>query len=242
MPALGADLPTRCETPAAMLELGRQLPRLSARLSRQEAVLVVAIGSSSTAGAGASSPEHSYPAQLAALWPDMLGGGPLKMINRGINGQDVPQMVARLKQDAIDLNPDLVLWQLGTNDVLRSKGVEVFRATIRKGIAALQASGSDVVLVDLQYAPKVLQDPDHEAMQTILAELAAETKVGLFRRFDLMRHWLRPGGLSQRDLTDPDELHMTDLGYACWARAMAHALRQASRQTRTANSRNFNGN
>ena len=216
----------RCLTPAKLLDLGPPLPRVAARLVRKETVTVVAIGSSSTGGAGASAAEFSYPAQLGKRWPRLVGGDAV-IHNRGINGQDIVEMNQRLRADVIDLKPDLVLWQLGTNAVLRSQGVEVYRAHIRQGIATLQAAGIDVVLIDLQYAPKVLQDPDHKAMQKILADLAAETKVGLFRRFDIMRGWLRNGDLQMADVVTPDGLHMNDLGYACWAAALGQSLRRA---------------
>jgi acyl-CoA thioesterase-1 len=225
-PAVAADTPpAQCDAPDALLGLGAPLPRLAARLARQEAVTVVALGSSSTGGAGASRPALAYPARLAAYWPQLVGGGPVTIHNRGINGQEVLEMNRRLKADAVELRPDLVLWQLGTNAVLRSEGVEIYRAHIRDGLATLRAAGIDVVLIDLQHAPRVLRDPDHPAMQVILADLARETGAGLFRRFDLMRHWQGRNGLG---LTDPDELHMNDLGYACWARALALALHRAA--------------
>lgn len=216
----------RCSSPAGLLDLGQPLPRVAARLARKEIVTVVAIGSSSTGGAGASAPDFSYPSQLTAAWPRLVGGAAV-IHNRGINGQDILHMNERLQADVVDIKPDLVLWQLGTNDVLRSQGVEVYRAHIRRGIALLQTAGIDIVLIDLQYAPKVLQDPDHKAMQKILAELAAETGVGLFRRFDIMRGWLRDGGLQMRDVVTPDGLHMNDLGYACWAAALGQSLSRA---------------
>ena len=227
-PAAAADpsLQARCDTPTDLLDLGHPLPRVAARLARGETVTVVAIGSSSTGGAGASTEDHSYPSQLSALWPQLVGGTAV-IHNRGINGQDILQMNARLRADAIDIRPDLVLLQLGTNAVLRSRGVEVYRAHIRQGIAALKTAGIDVVLIDLQYAPKVLRDPDHAAMQKILAEMAAEQGTGLYRRFAAMRHWLRSGNLQPGALVSPDGLHMNDLGYACWARSLALALHRA---------------
>lgn len=224
--AVEPPLHGRCETPAKLLDLGQPLPRVAARLARNETVTVVAIGSSSTGGAGASTPDHAYPAQLGQLWLQVIGGQ-AAIHNRGVNGQDILHMNERLQAEAVDTRPDLVLWQLGTNDVLRSQGVEVYRAHIHRGIAALKAAGTDVVLIDLQYAPKVLRDPDHLAMQKILADTAAELGVGLYRRFAIMRHWQRKGGLQQGDMVSPDGLHMNDLGYACWAHSLAQALQRS---------------
>jgi lysophospholipase L1-like esterase len=220
--------PLPCHGPDALLDLGQPLPRLAARLARREAVTVVALGSSSTAGAGASSPEHVYTAQLARLWPRLLGGGPVKLLNRGINGQDIDEMEKRLRADVIDQKPDLVLWQLGTNAVLRSQGVMKYRDRIGQGIAELKAAGTDVVLIDLQYAPKVLADPDWKTMEVVLHDVAAETGVGLFRRFATMKSWVHAGQLRLTDILSPDGLHQNDLGYLCWADHLGRALARAA--------------
>jgi hypothetical protein len=109
-PAAAATFaPERCTSPSRLTQLGVPLPRVAARLARNETVTIVAIGSSSTAGAGASDQSHAYPAQLADQWPRLVGGAPVSIYNHGINGQDILQMSERLRSDAIDLKPDLVL-------------------------------------------------------------------------------------------------------------------------------------
>jgi lysophospholipase L1-like esterase len=231
--AAGRD-PLPCHGPDSLLDLGQPLPRLAARIARHEAVTVVALGSSSTGGAGASSDQHTYPAQLARLWPRLLGGGPVKLLNRGINGQDIDEMEKRLRADVIDQKPDLVLWQLGTNAVLRSQGVMKYRDRIAQGIAELKAAGTDVVLIDLQYAPKVLADPDWKTMEVVLRDVAAETGVGLFRRFATMKSWVHAGQLRLTDILSPDGLHQNDLGYLCWADHLGRALARAAGRPATA--------
>ncbi|HEX6957180.1 MAG TPA: SGNH/GDSL hydrolase family protein [Ferrovibrio sp.] len=214
----------RCETPAALLDLGQPLPHVAARIARGEAVTVVAFGSSSTQGAGASDAAHAYPAQLARLWPRYLGIATVKMVNRGIGGETIDDMRKRLRRDVTDLKPDLILWQLGTNAVLRSDGIGRYAGGLRQAVAELKAGGADVVLIDLQYAPKVLRDPDHAAMEALLRGVAAELQVGLFQRFGAMKHWQDSGQLRPADMLAPDGLHMNDTGYGCWAEALARAL------------------
>jgi hypothetical protein len=51
----------------------------------------------------------------------------------------------------------------------------------------LKASGADVILMDLQYAPMVLASPYYSSMEAIISEVAREEKVGLFSRLTLMR-------------------------------------------------------
>src|SRR5262249_18426802 len=54
-----------CSAPAALRRLSQPLPHLAQRLARHQPITIVAIGSSSTFGAGASSQAASYPSRLA---------------------------------------------------------------------------------------------------------------------------------------------------------------------------------
>ena len=54
-----------CSAPAEVTRLNYPLRHAARRLASGEPLTIVAIGSSSTAGAGASSPAASYPSRLA---------------------------------------------------------------------------------------------------------------------------------------------------------------------------------
>ena len=62
---------------------------------------------------------RSYPSRLEAELKAQLPGLPITVLNKGIGGEEAPQMVARFDADVIDEKPDLVLWQVGSNSVLR---------------------------------------------------------------------------------------------------------------------------
>ena len=85
----------------------------------REKLTIVAIGSSSTQGVGASSPAASYPSRLEAELRKRFPQVDIRVINRGKGGEDAPEELARLERDVIAEHPDLVIWQLGTNAVLR---------------------------------------------------------------------------------------------------------------------------
>ena len=89
-------------------------------------------------------------AELGKLYPDV----PITVLNRGINGQDAPEMIARFKQDVIDERPDLVIWQLGTNAAFRDVPIEDVGKVVREGIGEIKNAGADVLLVDPQFAPQ----------------------------------------------------------------------------------------
>src|SRR2546423_1793275 len=107
MPTRSAGLRWRAE--ATSLE---HTPiRFRERIAQGLPIKIVAIGSSSTFGSGASSPAASYPSRLEAELKAQLPGLPITVLNKGIGGEEAAQMVARFDADVIDENPDLVLWQ-----------------------------------------------------------------------------------------------------------------------------------
>ncbi|MCC7274979.1 MAG: SGNH/GDSL hydrolase family protein, partial [Alphaproteobacteria bacterium] len=80
-----------------------------------------------------------------------------------------------------------------------------------------------------QYAPKVLAKPLAPAVLVATDMVAHETGVGLFRRFDIMRHWVQGGVLTFPVILDPDQLHLNDRGYGCIASALADAIAETAR-------------
>src|SRR3954462_5097904 len=87
-PALANDVSTySCPAPADTVLPGLVLPRVAARIERHEPVTIVALGSSSTAGAGASSPAGSYPSQLASALAHLLPDNAVRVVNKGVNGE-----------------------------------------------------------------------------------------------------------------------------------------------------------
>ena len=69
-PAAVAETGTPCRVPFDVVRLAYPLSQVHQKLDAKQTVIVVAIGSSSTAGAGASSPDATYPSRLCrALAP-----------------------------------------------------------------------------------------------------------------------------------------------------------------------------
>ena len=108
-------------------------------------------------GFGATSPEFNYPNRLAAQLRRQYPTADITVVNRGKGGEDAPEMMKRLQTEVIDLHPDMVIWQVGTNAVLRNLDPAETAKLVEEGIARIQAVGADVVLVDPQYSPRVNQ-------------------------------------------------------------------------------------
>jgi acyl-CoA thioesterase I len=217
-----------CAVPPSLIAIEPAEARIAGRIDRREPLTIVAFGSSSTLGTGASAPELSYPSRLEAELKARFPAIAIRVINRGKGGDDVAEELVRLNQDVIALHPDLVIWQLGTNAVLRRDDLSADRELIERGVAQLKASGSDVVLMDMQYAPRVIARPAYAEMEQLIGNAVTSAQVGLFRRFEIMRHWQ---SVSQSDaapmaetMVGQDGLHMNDRGYFCLAVTLADAL------------------
>ncbi len=219
--------PPACVIPSDYTRFDLPLRRTARQLAAGKPIKIVAVGSSSTFGAGASQPYNSYPSRLDAELAREFVDHDFSVLNRGVNGDTAIDMLARFERGVIAENPDLVLWQVGTNSLLRGDPVAPHRSLLHGGIVRLKASGADIVLIDPQYAPRVIARPNADRMIKLLEETARFETVNLFRRFALMRHWHQVEGMPFEAFLSPDELHMNDFSYGCVARALGSAIAEA---------------
>lgn len=208
---------------AALLGTWGPFPPLAVTQRAQEGtgLRIVALGSSSTAGAGASTPGAAYPAmlqrRLAARFPELA----VELVNAGVGGDTVADNLTRLERDVLAVRPDLVIWQVGTNDALLGIDPATVRAGLEDGISRLRAAGAEVVLMDGQFRPAHPEDAAARAVRAAVRDAAAAAGVGLLGRFELMRGWLAGGRFTAATILHADGLHMNDASYACLAERVA---------------------
>jgi acyl-CoA thioesterase-1 len=200
---------------------------LRKRLAKAQPAHILAIGSSSTEGVGASSKAASYPAilenDLRTAWP----GAPVAVENAGIGGETAPVTVARLEQRLAVMPYDLVIWQVGTNDALAGSDTTGFRDLLRRGIAAARAAHVEIVLLNQQLFPGIKDPARYEAFVQAVTEVAREERVPVIDRYALMRGWRSTGESSLLAALASDRFHMGDAGYACLGKVIAADIAEA---------------
>lgn len=234
VPGAPAATPPRCIVSPEDVRLDLPLARVAARLATGVPIKIVAIGSSSTSGAGASSPAKSYPSRLEVELRRHFENHPLTVINRGVGGEEVSDMLARLETSVIAENPHLVLWQVGTNSLLRGRPIDGHVGLLEDGIARLRAIRADVVLINPQFAPKVIVKADAEAMVDLISAIATTEKVDMFDRYAMMRRWHEVQKLPFETFVSADGLHMNDWSYNCLAKSLGVAIADAATRPTTA--------
>jgi acyl-CoA thioesterase-1 len=227
LPAAAQAQPA-CDAPLNLLRLANPLTHVARKLASRAPIVIVAVGSSSTAGFGASSQAKNYPSRLEAELKRRFPDRPITVLNRGIGGEEIPDMLRRFDDAVVAAKPDLVLWQLGTNSVLRNHPTGGEGALIRTGLARIRAAGADVVLIDPQFAPKVINKREVEPMLALISFTAKQENVDLFRRFEVMKRWHDEDHLKFESFVAPDGLHMNDWSYACMAKGLAAVIAEAA--------------
>lgn len=209
-----------CVQSKSLAQFDAPITRVAKRLDAHDPVTIVAVGSSSTGGSGASSPAYSYPSRLERELRQRFPGTPITIINRGVNGEEAADMMARM-DSILDAKPDLVIWQLGTNTLLRDGSVPATGELLQTGITRIKKTGADVLLIDPQFAPRVNAKPAVSDMVGLIAYVAKQAHVPLFRRYVAMRHWHEDQAIAFDRFITADGLHMNDWGYSCLARLLA---------------------
>lgn len=214
----------RCPASDSVTPGGWSLPRLSARLAARQPVTIVAIGSSSTSGSGASTPDSSYPALLKGHLARLFPASAVTVRNRGIGGQSLPSLQARFANDVLAVSPDLVALQTGTIDAQGSVPLETFVAQLGSAVDELLGAGSDVVLIDSQWYPGGGESQRYRDFQAAMAAVAASRGIPIVRRYAWMSEMKWSGTYTTAQLLAADGFHPSDLTYSCTARLVAEGI------------------
>ena len=219
----GAAAEWQCRAAKELLELGNPLAIAKAAVAEERELRVVALGSSSTQGYGASNPQYAYPAQLRMRLQKAMPDIQIHVWNKGVGGQDAAEMVERMKADVKPEHAHIVVWQVGTNSAIRRDPLTKFAEKLRTGIDIGHSLGANFIMMNLQYVPAVVALPDEEEYAQAMADVAKEKGVGLFRRLEIMKAWYNDG-MPYAQFVINDGLHLNDFGQKCIAKLLSQAI------------------
>ncbi|SRR5436190_12848205 len=225
------------QIPVEPVPFGYGLVRVAQGIARKR-VRIVAIGSSTTAGEGNIKP---YPPRLKSFLEEKYPNAWITVANKGKGGEEAPDELNRFDRDVIAEQPDLVIWQVGTNAVWQSPTATPpppsFKDTtkaIHDGLVRLRKeTQADAILMDLQYLPGMLT-PAKKArsiqMVEAISRLALDAGVNVFRRFAFMKGLIEVEQVSIDRLVDEadnDRFHQSDWATFRVAWAMKLAIERA---------------
>lgn len=213
---------TECKVKSPAYEGRAALRSVRRAIIEKRPVRVIALGSSSTVGIGASSPLASYPVRLENDLEGVIEGLQVEMFPRGQSGEVAEGAAERLKAEVAEIKPDLIVWQVGTNDAVARIDADDFGEQLRETLSWLASHNIDVVLIDPQYVERLSKDTRYTGIVNEIATVASEKRILLVNRYDAMADLARehPGS----SYLSNDRFHLNDLGYRCMAEYAARAI------------------
>ena len=214
------------EPPAVAKECGdtsfgvTPLPNSALALQKRQKVKILAIGASSAAVLGVG--HDGNPPLLEQILERNIKGLDVEIINRGFSGELAEAAGERLKLEVALNEPDLVLWQVGTNDAFAQVPVESFERTVSSTLHWLKEHNVDVILVGLHYMKQLAKNEHYQAIRTSLQRLTAAESVLRITRYEAMEVLSRTMRESGRP--EPRDFGLTESGYNCMAQYVARAI------------------
>jgi acyl-CoA thioesterase-1 len=194
------------------------LPQVAAALKRGKTLRILSVGAAPGWVVG---PSGDYSHVIEGMLEGALKGTDVIMIDRGISGELAADAAARMKNEVALEAPDLVLWQVGTNDALAYVPADQFAATVKDQVDWLKAHKVDVVLVGLQFAPAMLRDAHYKLIRDTLRQVAAREKVIVIRFYEAMEILNKAAEAGQ---PVAEQFERSEAGYDCLAQYVAHAI------------------
>jgi acyl-CoA thioesterase I len=196
------------------------LPNSAIALQERKKIKILAIGASSTAVLGWQ--REGGPPLLEQILERTIKGLDVEIINRGFSGELADATATRLQIEVALNHPDIVLWQVGTNDAFAQVPVDAFAASVRSTVKWLKENKIDVILVGLHYIKQLATDAHYQAIRAVLQQIAVEENVLRIRRYEaveILGRTLRATGRPE-----PSDFGLTEAGYNCMAQYVARAI------------------
>lgn len=166
----------------------------------QEALRIVALGDSLTAGYGLA-PGEGFPAQLQAALKER--GHDVEIVDAGVSGDTSTGGLSRLDWSVPD-EADGVIVELGANDALRGIPPDLTRQSLDDIVGRLTERGKAVLLAGMK-APPNMGDDYAGRFDAIYPDLAGEHDIILYPFF-------LDGVAGNLSLNQPDGIHPTAEG------------------------------
>ena len=167
--------------------------------------------------------------KLRPIYPDM----DIELINKGVSGNEVCDLLARVDEDVIALKPDAVVIMIGINNTIhkfkfgKELDLKQFERDLKELLTRLKEEGIVVIFLE----PFLLPAPDKFRMRKLFdSELAVINKVALpladeFVAYDEMFNGLCAQTHHYTDYSD-DGVHPTHRGSRLIADTAIKAIRK----------------
>jgi hypothetical protein len=223
--AIGAELPPKCAVAQSLISPEFALPRVAKAIAKKQLdVLVVGAGSSTLAGAEAK----AYPGRLQSALAESLPGVEVKVrtdVKAGRTAIDAVKPIVTALAAAV---PELLVWQAGTVDAMRSIDLDDFSGALDRGIDAAHKAGSDVILLNGQFSPRTESIISLGHYSEHMRWVALRNDSPLFHRYGIMKLWADTDTFDFMSHTK--KLDMAEQVHDCIGRLLAELVIRSAKE------------
>ncbi len=177
-----------CAAAASLVHADFSAPSVAGAIARK-ALKVLVVGTTSSMIGGPNGTSKAYPVRLQEDLIRRLPDVAVKVTSYAKPRETAAEAEKALEGLVTSEKPDLVIWQTGTFDAMRSVDLDEFRIALSDGIDALQTAHADVVLMNMQYSPRTESMIAVGSYAETMRLVALQHEILLFDRFAVMKQW-----------------------------------------------------
>lgn len=192
-----------------------RLKKVMIKANSGEAITIAFIGGSITQGAVASTAESCYAYRVFSWWRDMFPDSNISYINAGVGATTSKFGVARVDEDVLEHQPDIVFVEFSVND----EGTELYKETFEGLIRKILEFPTEPALFMFN---NVFYDNGRNA-QSIHNMIGKYYDLPIVSMKESLYSEIEKGRVINTDIA-PDYLHPNDLGHKLVAGVITHLL------------------
>ena len=205
-----------CRVPGSKLYTLAQLKAVRAALDEKRPLEVLALGPSGTSGVGSGSGSATYPSRLEEELQKRFSGIDVEVEHRSLPGDITADAIERFTALVTEIEPNLVVWQVGTDDALAKADVEAFTGALAEILEWLNQHDIDAVLLEPPYNSALVSDEHYTALRAAIRNSARQNGVPVVLRFEALQYLSQ-----QRSEAARSQFGLSELGYRCMAEHVA---------------------
>lgn len=208
-----------CQVGGAEVVAQSPLPNVVKAWRERQKIKILTIGASVSArrdtGAG------GYYDLVEQLLEQTYKGLQVEIVQRGVPGELARDAGSRIKMEVALVDPDLVLWQVGTADALARLPIEEFEASLTKTVTWLKEHDVDVALIGLHYVKALTNDAHYQAIRKSLKKVGTDLGVMRVGRYEAIETLARLRG---EQGTPGAGARLSETAQECSAEYLARAI------------------
>lgn len=208
-----------CQIGTTQIVSQTPLPNVERALRERQRIVILVIGASPVSLR--SSSVGGYYDVVEKLLEETFKGLDVSIVHRGVSGEMARDAGERIKMEVALLNPDLVLWQVGTADALARMSTDEFEQIVTENLVWLRGHGVDVALIGLHYIKALTKDPNYQAIRDSLKRISSALGIMRISRYEAGETINRLRSEQGKPLTGT---RLTDAAYECSAEYLSRAI------------------